>query len=121
MNHDTARPCVLVAEDELLLVMLIEDVLVDAGYRVLKAARADAALALAEDHHTRIAAALLDIDLAGGKAYPVARQLRRRGVPFLFATAYGVPDLPPEFDNCLILQKPYAPGAIVRAVEALLH
>lgn len=104
----------------MLVLMLIEDVLVDAGYRVLKARRMEAALGLATDHRTHFEAALLDIDLAGGKVYPVARQLRIRGIPFLFATAYGVPDLPPEFETCLILQKPFLPATLVHAVRTLL-
>ena len=44
-------------------------------------------------------AALLDVNLAGEKVFPVADQLRRRGVPFAFASGYGLDGLRPDLKD----------------------
>lgn len=119
MNDDASPPCVLVVEDEMLLAMLVEDLLGDAGYRVLKAARVPNALDLVAGGG-RIDAALLDINLAGEQVFPVAEQLRLRGVPFVFASGYGESGLPEEFRDSPVLQKPYLPAALTGAIAALL-
>lgn len=120
MTPQTSQPCVLVVEDDRLMTILAEEILVEAGYRVLTAARVHRALQLAQDHHTHLDAALLDITLVDGEVYPVAAQLRERGVPFLFVTGHNVSDLPPGFADCPILHKPYPPQALVHAVTTLL-
>lgn len=118
MSGQATPRCVLVAEDESLLAMLVEDVLSDAGYRVLKAARLPAALALAGSEH--LDAAILDINLDGTAVFPVAEALRALGVPFLFASGYGQAGIPDEFHGVPVLQKPYLPATLHRAVADLL-
>lgn len=120
MTPHKSPPCVLVVEDDMLMTMLAEDILVEAGYRVLKVARVRGALQLAQDHHTRLDAALLDITLVDGEVYPVASQLRKRGVPFLFVTGRNVSELPPDFADCPILHKPYTSQALVHAMTTLV-
>ena len=110
--------CVLVVEDEMFVAMLVEDILLNAGYRVLKAARVDKALDLIKADGT-IDAALLDINLNGVEVFPVALKLRELGVPFVFASGYGRDGLPPDFNECPVLQKPYLPEALKAAVAAL--
>jgi DNA-binding response OmpR family regulator len=109
-NHQ----CVLLVEDEMCLAMMVQDLLEDAGYRVVKASRVPGALALAEAEP--IDAAILDVNLAGTDVFPVADALRRRGVPFLFASGYGERGLPGAFADRPILQKPYDPARL----EAML-
>lgn len=119
MNETPSPRCVLVVEDEMVLAMLVEDILGDAGYRVLKAARVAKALELVAGDDP-IDAALLDINLAGKQVFAVAEQLRRQGVPFVFASGYGEKGLPEEFRDCPVLQKPYLPEALTGAIAALL-
>jgi DNA-binding response OmpR family regulator len=107
--------CVLLVEDEMCLAMMLQDLLEDAGYRVLKAARVPGALALAAAEP--IDAAILDVNLAGKEVFPVAEELRRRGVPFMFASGYGERGLPGQFQGSPVLQKPYDPVAL----EAMLN
>ena len=102
--------CVLLVEDEMCLAMMLQDLLEDAGYRVLKAARVSGALALAGTE--AIDAAILDVNLAGKEVFPVADELRRRGVPFMFASGYGDRGLPGSFQGSPMLQKPYDPVAL---------
>lgn len=112
-------PCILVVEDETFLATLIEDILVNAGYRVLKAGRVDTALQLVTSG-APIDAALLDVNLNGIEVYPVATQLRELGVPFVFASGYGREGLPSEFNDCPVVQKPYLPDAIKAALARSL-
>ena len=106
----TETPCVLLVEDEACLAMMLQDLLEDAGYRVMKAARVAAALHMAND--PAIDAAILDVNVAGTEVFPVADELRRRGVPFMFASGYGEHGLPGEFRDYPVLQKPYDPAAL---------
>lgn len=114
MSTPSTSQCVLLVEDEMCLAMMLQDLLEDAGYRVLKAARVSGALALAGTE--AIDAAILDVNLAGKEVFPVADELRRRGVPFMFASGYGDRGLPGPFRGSPMLQKPYDPVAL----EAML-
>lgn len=118
MNTDTAPRCVLLVEDEMLLAMLLQDMLEDAGYRVVKAARLPAALELAGSE--AFDAAVLDVNIAGKEVFPVADELRHRGVPFLFASGYGDKGVPGEYRDAPILQKPYGAGQMLEALNGLL-
>jgi DNA-binding response OmpR family regulator len=112
------QPCVLLVEDEMCLAMMLQDLLEDAGYRVLKAARVPAALTIAGD--ADIDAAILDVNVAGSEVFPVADELRRRGVPFMFASGYGDRGVPGEFRDYPMLQKPYDPAALGSMLKNVL-
>lgn len=102
----------------MLLAMMLEDLLLDAGYRVLKAGRLSQALELAASEP--IDAAILDINLAGGEVFPVADVLRRRGIAHIFTSGYGDNGLPPAYRDVPMLQKPYSPPAILDALVRML-
>ena len=97
---------ILVVEDEMIVAMLIEDILMDGGATVVgPAARVARALDLLEEGD--VDAALLDVNLAGEMTTPVAQELRRRGIPFAFATGYGAAGVPEGFAGQPLLQKPF--------------
>jgi two-component system, response regulator PdtaR len=80
--------CVLLVEDELLVAWDIERMLKTAGLRVLgPVSSVAAALALLKTEKPD--AAILDLNLRGELATPVARRLRELGVPFVLSTAYN--------------------------------
>ena len=87
------------------------------GYRsgVARLWSVDEAMALAGQ--ADIDFAILDINLGGAKSFPVAEILRRRGIPFVFATGYGSDGLEGEFENERTLQKPYEAYELKRALE----
>lgn len=118
MNNVTRQRRVLIVEDEMCLALMLEDILVDAGYDVLKAARLPAALALAQAE--TIDAAILDINLAGRQVFPAADALRLRGIPFLFTSGYGDNGLPAEYLHWPMLQKPYGVERLQEALAMLL-
>jgi two-component sensor histidine kinase/CheY-like chemotaxis protein len=63
-------------------------------------------------------AAVIDINLRGRMAWPVADALRKRGVPFLLATGYG--DLAERRDDALILEKPFSAETLASALQRIL-
>jgi len=117
-DDGTALRCVLMVEDEMNLAMMLEDILVDAGYRVLKAARVPSALALAAAE--QIDAAILDVNLAGVKVFPVAAALHRRAIPFLFTTGYGQMGISAEYSDRPVLQKPYSLDQLLAMLDAIM-
>lgn len=117
MTTDSHLPCILLAEDEMMLAMMLEDRLNATGYNVIKAARLSRCLELAES--AEIDLAILDINLAGEDSFPAAAALRRRGIPFMFSSGYGDQDLPEAWRNERMLQKPYDTKQLDAALTAL--
>lgn len=65
----------------------------------------------------RIDAALIDINLGQGLSFDFARQLRAKGIPFVFLTGYDSAILPEDLANATCISKP-ADGARVLALLA---
>jgi hypothetical protein len=62
--------------------------------------------------------AIVDINLNGKAAFPVADALAERHIPFVFATGYLVAGyIPARHANVRRLEKPTAPSIICRALE----
>jgi len=111
---------VLVVEDEFLVATLIQDMLESAGYLVLGpiprlAEALDAAGREAYD------AAVLDVNLAGERVYPVAEVLSRRNVPFVFVTGYAGGALPDEYADRPRLCKPFKVVDLLGTLSNLVH
>jgi len=110
---------VILVEDDVLVAMMMEDLLNELGCEVTGAFGALApALAWLDAQETPPDGAVLDINLGGGEnVFPLARALRDRGVPFVFATGYGA--LPEDgFSEAPVLQKPVDRGMLWPVVEA---
>jgi DNA-binding response OmpR family regulator len=113
---------VLVVEDEVLVSMLVEDELLDAGATVLgPAPSVGDALRLVEEAAADggLSAAVLDINLDGRRVWPVADQLAALGVPFLFATGYGKGCDTGVHRAAPVLHKPFGVEALIATVTAL--
>jgi PAS domain S-box-containing protein len=96
---------ILLVEDEALVAMMIQECLAESGHSVIgPISRASDALAAAKD--ADYDAAILDINLGDGMAYPVADILSARGVPFVFVTGYEADTVDERFRAVPILQKP---------------
>jgi len=106
MHKLLAGRCVLVVEDEMLILMMIEDMLSDLGCaNVITAGSVDQALGRMDAHMPDVA--MLDSNLGGNSSAPIADALAARGVPFFFATgqesggtSHAHPDRP-------VLKKPF--------------
>lgn len=64
--------------------------------------------------------AVVDINLGKGPSFKLARELRRRGVPFVFMTGYDNDAIPLEFENVARLQKPVDPNQIVMLLSTAM-
>jgi CheY-like chemotaxis protein len=112
---------ILVVEDEFLLADEIVDWLVLRGAKpVGPAATLPQGLDLLEQSPA-VDCAVLDINLAGTMVFPLALELRRRGIPLLFASAYAQDvTFPDELKHTPRLKKPFSEAQLIRAVELAL-
>ena len=78
----------LLVEDDQLVAFTVEDMLLyaEAGTVTVAETVARALEALAGQQFD---AAIVDVNLRGEASWPVAAELRQRGVPYLTATGYG--------------------------------
>jgi CheY-like chemotaxis protein len=106
---------ILVAEDEFLPALLMEETLREAGCIVVGPfARVSEALRAAEEE--KLDGAILDINLGGESVLVVAEVLLERGVPIAFCSGYAdASALPMRFSACPYLSTPVLPDD-VRAV-----
>ena len=111
-------PKVLLVEDEMLIAMHIEDMLAELGFEVVgPAMRLRKALEIAREESFDFA--VLDVNLANERSFPVADVLRERGIPFIFATGYGSAGLADDYKGTITLQKPLEPGQLRDAIALL--
>jgi CheY-like chemotaxis protein len=109
---------ILIVEDEMLVAMNIEDMLLDLGHEVAGlASRLEPALSLAREGQFDLA--MLDVNLAGQQSFPIADVLIDRGIPFLFATGYGIKGIAEEYRNWPVLQKPFRARDLGEALEKI--
>ncbi|MBO0756593.1 MAG: response regulator [Bradyrhizobiaceae bacterium] len=104
----------LIAEDEALVALMMEDLAIELGWSVV-GPFSRAADALAAAQCDEIHAAILDVNLGGESVYPIADALMARGVPFVFATGYGAESIDRRFACAPVLQKPIDRQALEHA------
>jgi CheY-like chemotaxis protein len=111
----------LIVEDEPLLAMQLSQSLSDFGWSIVGVAGSveDANRILAEKR--RPDAAILDVDLGGVPVFPLARSLRRSGIPFVFCTGYEDLDYTREFADYTTVRKPATVLQIVRALRDVVR
>jgi DNA-binding response OmpR family regulator len=108
---------ILIVEDEVLVSMHLEDLLTEMGHHVIGPSnRVVEAVELAS--HAEIDFAVLDVNVAGTMSFPVAAILRRRGIPFVFASGYGSQGLIDGYRQEITLRKPYESDELRRAIDA---
>lgn len=119
------RPLVLVAEDQSLILLELEEVLVGAGFEVETAADGQSAMSLIARHKHQLRGLLTDIRLGQGpNGWDVARHARELmpTVAVVYMTgdsdhewvAYGVP-------NSQLIHKPFAHAQLITALSNLLN
>lgn len=111
---------ILVAEDETLIAMLLEDMLKAYGCS-LAGSTHSVAVALELARGSAIDAAILDIELSDGQSWPVADALQARDIPFAFSTGHGQDaDLDARFATAPILAKPFDEDQLQSILASLL-
>jgi CheY-like chemotaxis protein len=106
---------VLAVEDEFPVLLLLEEMLIELGCEIAgSASRVGEALGMLAQEVP--AAAVLDVNVAGVKVYPVAQALTTLGVPIVFSTGYGEHGVDEAWRKHPILQKPYRVEDLARAL-----
>jgi DNA-binding response OmpR family regulator len=119
MNFPLEGRRILVVEDELMIAMLLENLLEDEQCTVIGPfARVAAALKAANAEAVDFA--LLDVNVANEKIYPVAELLERRGIPFLLLSGYGQQALPPNGLHWPVCSKPFKITEVVQKMTRML-
>ncbi|MFC5423755.1 response regulator [Bosea eneae] len=119
------RPLVLVAEDQPLILLEVEEVLVGAGFEVETAADGQSAMSAIARHHSQLRGLVTDVRLGQGpNGWDVARHARELTpmVAVVYMTgdsdyewvAYGVP-------NSQLIHKPFAHAQLITALTSLLN
>jgi CheY-like chemotaxis protein len=111
---------VFVAEDEIYVLQMIEDMLADLGCAIADSV-SSTPTALERAAVTKAQVALLDVNLRGQPIYPVAQILRGRGIPMLFASGYGAGGIEAEWKDCPVIQKPFAFEQLEAALTQLVR
>jgi len=118
MTDGVARLRVLVVEDEPLIGMDIEDAVEGLGHEVVgPIAELNEALDLATIGG--FGCAILDINIRGGHAYPVADMLLKRGLPVLLLSSYGEQTLPERLHEEARLPKPFTGAQLDKEIRDL--
>ena len=115
-----ANAAILLVEDQLVIALDAEEMLGAIGAKsVISVASAEEALLTIAQRPPTLA--ILDVNLGNGSSLPVADELERLGIPFMFATGYGDTAMIPERMRDLpIVRKPYSIESLRGALSAML-
>jgi DNA-binding response OmpR family regulator len=113
------RTRILIIEDDPMLALDLEELIVDAGFKLAAiAGKLEKALALIESGG--FDAAIVDANLAGVSASPLASEMTARGLPFIVLSGYSSEQLQGAFPGALFLQKPCRPAQIIQALNTIV-
>lgn len=112
---------ILVVEDEYMLASELALELEDAGAVVVGpvGSREDAIELILSGE--KVDGAIVDVNLRGEPAYPVADLLIERAVPFVFTTGYDASTLPTRFQHVARCDKPVELSRVAAAIGRALH
>jgi CheY-like chemotaxis protein len=111
---------ILVVEDEYLIAMTLSEHLEEVGSIVVGPVSSVEKAIKAIESNQQIDAAVLDLNLGGAMAYPVADALLARNIPFIFTSGYegdALRERYPQIKNCL---KPYLFPEMERALASAI-
>ena len=113
---------ILIVEDEYYLADDLARTLERAGAAVAgPVGSLDEARAIVDAEKTRLDCAILDINLKGEMAFPIADRLQAEEIPFVIASGYSGGALPDRFKSAPRLEKPFDPAQIAEAISRLLR
>lgn len=115
------KSLIVVAEDDLLISMLIEDVLTEHGYVVVSVTTADAAI-IELGRLDEVAALVTDIDMPGemnGLDLAAALATDRPDLPVIVASGKHRPDFS-QLSGAHFLAKPFLADELIATVDKLV-
>ena len=119
-KHSAMPPCVLVAEDELIIGVDLCDTVEEAGYMVEGPYdRLDSAMLSIQKKRPDVA--ILDVRLDDGDVFPLAEALMNEKVPVIFHSGRVSPqEVHDRFPQALACSKPCPPGQMIEMVREAL-
>jgi len=122
VNHAAPGTSILIAEDEPVLLRLIERVLSRAGYKVLTAADGDAALKCVGEHAGEIHTAIIDGLITPRGAAEIIKAIveQSAGTSLILTSGDNLDKSLKQLmveHSAVFLRKPFAPEALLRALE----
>lgn len=122
MPKQSLQGCrILIVEDEYLIAEVLSYDLEDAGAVVVGPVGSVAAALDLIHSESCIDAAVLDMNLQGERAYPVADLLMARSVPFLFTTGYDSKQVPPPYESVPRCEKPMTGDKVIETIKGLIQ
>lgn len=109
---------VLLVEDEYYIADDLRRTLIAAGAEVVGPYATLAKARSALDRNS-FDCAVIDLNLHGESAIPIADRLAQDGKSFAIATGYGSTAVPDRFHGVPRIEKPFDPPAVLRLVEQL--
>jgi CheY-like chemotaxis protein len=111
---------ILIAEDEVIIAMLLEDVIKRLGGEIVsKAKTCNEVLAALDD--IPVDAIILDVHLRGGTSEGVVAAAADKNIPVLVSTGSNADELGSVYRNLPILHKPWLSVDVERALVQLLR
>jgi len=110
---------ILVVEDEYFVATDLRMVLQDAGAEVVgPVGNLAQGLSLLDENAAD--AAILDVNLAGARSFPLAESLAERAIPYMFVTGYDSWALPERYRHVPRISKPFGGPQILGGLSRLL-
>lgn len=119
-SADSDIPRILIVDDEMLTAHAIENAVRSKGWDVAGPAdEIDQAVIIAGSE--QVDAAVLDLNIEGRLAWPIAAILKDRGIPFLFLTGYAESQVVhPDYQTVPTLGKPFLERELIAHLTLLL-
>jgi DNA-binding response OmpR family regulator len=109
---------VLIVEDEYFLANDLQETLISHGASVVGPfGEFDAAYQRAARDHFDVA--IIDVNLHDKEAYPIADELVRQRIPFVFYTGYERDMIPERFAGVTLWKKPFEPPDLIETIGQL--
>ncbi|MEE4350909.1 MAG: response regulator [Pacificimonas sp.] len=110
---------ILIAEDQIVPAMSLEAKLRYSGAVAIRICERLAACMSVIDNDFHPDVAIIDVDMAGKDGRELARELQRRGVPFMFHTGKTRDELSEFGDEVPIIPKPSTEDEIIKTLASL--
>ncbi len=116
IRRDLSGAHILVVEDEYDLATRMQRDLTERGVDVVGPVPSVADAFELMSATPSLDGAILDVNLQGELAFPLAEALRKRNIPFVFVSGYDRPIVPQEFQDVRFYSKPVVPGEIAASL-----
>jgi DNA-binding NtrC family response regulator len=121
---DLLAPCVLLVEDEAIILEVLEQELREAGFEVVGVSSGSHAIAALDQDSSRFACIVTDIDLGKGpNGWQIAHRARElnHSFPIIYMSGRRAIDWPVDgVPESVMLQKPFAAAQLITAISTKL-